>query len=522
MARPRPLRSTAIVVALVLSIFLASLDTSIITTAISSITNEFHSLQDVGSYGSAIFFPLATTQSVWGKAYKYLPVKLDFLLGTLIFQVGSETLAPNSSASSAGRAVTDTGCAGTFAGLGLLTGGAFTQNMTWRWCFYVNLPFGGIAAVAILLTFRAPKSASPTLATVKEKFLQMDIPGAVLICAAIVCLTPALQWAGAEKALGDSDVVGTMLATPIYLVLFGIDQWLQGERALIMPSFLRNRVLLVGAVFKFFIAGCFNLALYWLPIYFQAVRGVTAFYSGIRLIPVILSLTIAQIAVGAVGSGLLMLVDEQFNAGQWIGFQIILRIGVGLCLTIPLMLSQVAVTAKEVSTATPIIIFTQSMSSAFILSTAQAVFQNEPLKALRQLVPDIDPLAVLSAGANSEAISNFLRASQGGILQSYDSALRPTFGIGIPFAGVALLVSFFMSWWRYHDASKKTPPETEMNHAENVAQWRGTKVIARCTTFLSPAPLPSPLLRSEYRQLPPPAPDAGTRPAVAATSGLRS
>ncbi|KAF3070582.1 putative HC-toxin efflux carrier TOXA [Daldinia childiae] len=103
----------------------------------------------------------------------------------------------------------------------------------------------------MLFAFRLPKSASPTPATTKEKFLQMDIPGAVLICAIIVCLTLALRWAGVEKAWADQDVVGTLVATPIFLVLFAIDQWFQGERVLIMPSFLKNRVLLVSAVFEF-------------------------------------------------------------------------------------------------------------------------------------------------------------------------------------------------------------------------------------------------------------------------------
>jgi hypothetical protein len=117
--------------------------------------------------------------------------------------------------------------------------------------FYINLPFGGIAALAMLLAFRAPKASAPTPASAREKFLQMDLPGAILVCAAIVCFTLALRWAGIEKSWNDSEVIGTLVGAGIFLILFGVDQWYQGERALIMPSFLKNRILLVGAIFEF-------------------------------------------------------------------------------------------------------------------------------------------------------------------------------------------------------------------------------------------------------------------------------
>lgn len=101
------------------------------------------------------------------------------------------------------------------------------------------------------------------------------------------------------------------------------------------------------------------------------------------------------------------------------------------------------------------------MGSAFLLPTAQSVFQNQLLKALRRSAPDIDPSIVLSAGASSEAISSLPPASLGGIIQGYTSALRFAFAIGIPFAGVSFFVGFFMPWFRYQDAPKASKTGTK-------------------------------------------------------------
>ncbi|KAF2678010.1 hypothetical protein K458DRAFT_261753, partial [Lentithecium fluviatile CBS 122367] len=225
--------------------------------------------------------------------------------------------------------------------------------------------------------------------------------------------------------------------------------------------FLKNRTLLVGAVFEFFISGSFYVTLFYFPIYFQVIKGASAMSSGVRLIPLVLGLTLTQNilgtiititgifnpfliagpAIAAIGGGLLAALDRTSTSGQWIGYQILIGVGVGACLTIPLMVTGVVVKPKDVSTSTAIIIFSQSIGGALMLAAAQGIFQNELLRLLRREVPELDPVSVLSLGAEAEAVWEISVELMERVVEAFVEALQHTFVLTVPVAGVAFLVA---------------------------------------------------------------------------------
>lgn len=117
--------------------------------------------------------------------------------------------------------------------------------------FYINLPFGAVAAAAILFAFQAPTQDGIRKSSLKEKILHMDIPGVVFISAAIICFTIALRWAGAEKKWSSADVVGTLVGSILFALAFVLSQWLQGERAFITGRIFRQPTLRTAGIFEF-------------------------------------------------------------------------------------------------------------------------------------------------------------------------------------------------------------------------------------------------------------------------------
>ncbi|GAP91503.1 putative DHA14-like major facilitator [Rosellinia necatrix] len=494
---PTGVKLGLISLALCLSVFLIALDNSIIATAIPAITNAFHSLPDVGWYGSAYLLTTAALQLLFGKLYTFLSIKWVYLTAIFIFEVGSLIcgVAQNSVTLIIGRAVAGLGAAGLFSGAllilahsvplakrplytgliggvygvasvaGPLLGGVFTDKVTWRWCFYINLPVGAVTLIVIALFFPDPVQKKPAHEPFLKRLMHFDPIGTLIFIPAIVSLLLALQWGGTMYPWNNGRIIGLFVVFGVLVLVFLYIQWHQQENATVPPRIFRNRTVMAGSFFAFSIGSAFFLFIYYIPIWFQAVQGASAVDSGIRNLPMLLSVVVASLIAGglitafgyytpfmilgtvlaAIGGGLLTTWTPDTGSGTWIGYQIIFGVGVGLSLQQPLIAVQTVLDIKDVPVGTSVIAFMQTLGGALFVSVGNNVFNNKLIEELGHRVPSIDPKIVLSAGTTN--LQKTLPAELvPAVVLSYNNALTTAFIVATALASVAILGAVFVEW----------------------------------------------------------------------------
>ncbi|CAE7033417.1 hypothetical protein PTNB73_04858 [Pyrenophora teres f. teres] len=498
-----------------LVVLMGALDSTIVATINPTLVAVFKSGKDIGWYGAVFLLVVGATLPFFGKLITIFLPRNVFLASLTILEIGCLmcALAQNSPTFIVGRAIAGLGCAGVLSGgltitalitplryramfisiigglegvssiIGPVIGGVLTNTIGWRWGFWINLPCGGLLFGVLLLAFRKPirTPGNETNATKSplEKLRQLDFAGGCIIIGSLTCLLLALQWGGATYPWASGRIIALFVIFFISFVFFAIWETRLGDAALFPMRLLKRKAFVASLWFGFCISSGMWIILYYLPVWFQAIMGVTAEGSGVSVLPMVISeVSVATVAaalvpvvgylppfvfsattLSSIGSGLLSSLHPGSSRAQWIGYQVILGAGYGIGIQQSLVNAQASVEAADVGYGTSAVLLGNILGGSIFISIAQAVFLGEVLKLEGQFPGVSRDTLINDFRSLREFVSPLDLATA---LDVYNSGLRKVFLMAAALCTLSVLAWPFIPWRSLKTKEKKDQKEEGM------------------------------------------------------------
>ncbi|KAI1496099.1 MFS general substrate transporter [Biscogniauxia marginata] len=486
-----------LIIGLSLVVFLISIDRTIITTSIPFITGEFKSTADIGWYGSSYLLTACAFQPIFGRVFTLFDAKWSYLLSMFIFELGSiiSGWAPSSALLIIGRAIAGLGSAGILTGsfvivatavplaarpiytavvglmfgvgatVGPLIGGVFTDLLTWRWCFWINLPVGAVTIIVMVLVYH-PRTSDDPVRPIVDRIIDLDLIGNTILLGAAVMLFLALEYTLTGAAWGSAKIIGLLCGAVVTVIVLIVWFWWKQDGALIPPAIAKQRTVAASCIMAFFTYGALLIQTYFLPIWFQAILGYSAIQSGVAMIPYFVSNALFSLfsgvfvsivgyftppaiigsAIGTIGCGVITLFHPNMNMGMWIGIEILASAGFGMSIQQGFTAVQTVLKQQDLAVGTAAVVASQSLGGAVFISVGNSIFQNRLQAVISETdIPGLDVKAIVEAGAI--AFRQMVSADQLPILlDKYNEALHGVFLAAVPLGGLALVACCFLEW----------------------------------------------------------------------------